>query len=216
MDNSQSTISQRIQDSLDFDKRLFFLILVILFLLIRFVTNDLILQSIPGYEKLEADGSFTIFHIFNALNYLWTPFALLWKFTLTSFVIWTGAFAFGYKTSYIKLWQFVLVAELIFVFPELIKLIYFIQPSDSVTYLEVKNFYPLSMLSIVDQETISSKYIYPLQAVNLFEVLYIVLLVLGFHTISRRSIRESVIVISFSYVLFFMLWLLFYIMVYRN
>jgi hypothetical protein len=215
MDNSQSPISQRIQDSLDFDKRLFFLILVILFLSIRFVTNDLILQSIPGYEKLEADGSFSIFHIFNALNYIWTPFALLWKFTLISFVIWTGAFAFGYKTSYKNLWQFVLVAELIFVFPELIKLIYFIQPSDSVTYLDVKNFYPLSLLSFVNQESISPKYIYPLQALNLFEVVYVVFLVLGFHSISRRSIKESFVVILFSYVLFFLLWLLFYILVYK-
>jgi hypothetical protein len=215
MDNSQSSISQRILDSLDFDKRLFFVILVILFLSIRYVTNDLILQSIPGYEKLEADGSFSIFHIFNALNYIWTPFALLWKFTLISFVIWTGAFAFGYKTSYKNLWQFVLVAELIFVFPELIKLIYFIQPSDSVTYLDVKNFYPLSLLSFVNQESISPKYIYPLQALNLFEVLYVVFLVLGFHSISRRSIKESFVVILFSYVLFFLLWLLFYILVYK-
>lgn len=215
MQYSPSPISQRIQDSLDFDKRLFFLILVILFLSIRFVTNDLILQSIPGYEKLEADGSFSIFHIFNTLNYIWTPFALLWKFTLSSFIIWTGAFAFGYKTSYLKLWQFLLVAELIFVFPELIKLIYFIQPSDSVSYLDVKNFYPLSLLSLVNQESISPKYIYPLQAINIFEVIYVTLLVLGFHTISRRSIKESFIVILFSYVLFFLLWLLFYIVVYK-
>lgn len=215
MQYSPSSISQRIQDSLDFDKKLFFLILVILFLLIRFVTNDLILQTIPGYEKLEADGSFSIFHIFNALNYIWTPFALLWKFTLSSFIIWTGAFAFGYKTSYLKLWQFILVAELIFVFPELIKLIYFIQPSDSVTYLDVKNFYPFSLLSLVNQETISPKYIYPLQAINLFEVIYVTLLVLGFHSISRRSIKESFIVVLFSYVLFFLLWLLFYILVYK-
>jgi hypothetical protein len=186
-----------------------------LFLSIRFVTNDLILQSIPGYEKLEAEGSFSIFHIFNTLNYIWTPFALLWKFTLISFLIWTGAFAFGYKTSYIKLWQFVLVAELIFVFPELIKLIYFIQPSDSVTYLDVKNFYPLSLFSLVDQESISPKYIYPLQAINLFEVVYMIFLVLGFHSISRRSIKESFVVILFSYVLFFLLWLLFYILVYK-
>ncbi|WP_373520203.1 sulfate ABC transporter permease [Aquiflexum sp.] len=212
----QSSISQRIQDTIDFDKRLFFLILVVLFLLIRYVTNDLILQSVPGYDELEADGTFTIFHIFNALNYLWTPFALLWKFTVTAFVIWTGAFAFGYKTSFTKLWQFILVAEVIFVFPELIKLLYFIQPSDSVTYLEVKNFYPLSFYNLVDLGTISPKYIYPLQAINLFELLYIFVLVMGFHSISRRSISESTIVILFSYVICFFLWLGFYLMVYKS
>ncbi|WP_373495590.1 sulfate ABC transporter permease [Aquiflexum sp.] len=212
----QSSISQRIQEAIDFDKRLFFLILVILFLLIRYVTNDLILQSITGYEQLEADGSFTIFHIFNALNYFWTPFALLWKFTVTASVIWTGGFAFGYKTSFVKLWQFILVAEVIFIFPELIKLLYFIQPSDSVSYENVKNFYPLSLYNLADQDSISPQYIYPLQAINLFEVLYIVALMLGFHTISRRSISESTIVVIFSYVICLLIWLGFYIVVYKS
>ena len=212
----QSSISQRIQDTIDFDKRLFFLILVILFLLIRYVTNDLILQSIPGYEQLEAEGSFTIFHIFNALNYIWTPFALLWKFTVTAFVIWTGAFAFGYKTSFVRLWQFVLIAEIVFVVPELIKLLYFIQPSDSVTYQDVKNFYPLSIYSLVGHENIAPKFIYPLQAINLFEILYVILLILGFHTISRRNQAESTIVILFSYVICFSLWIGFYILVYKT
>jgi hypothetical protein len=211
-----NSISQRIQDAIDFDKRLFFLILVILFLVIRYVTNDIILQSIPGYDQLETDGSFTIFHIFNALNYLWTPFALLWKFTVTAFVIWTGGFAFGYKTSFVKLWQFILVAEVIFVFPELIKLFYFIQPSDATTYMEVKNFYPLSFFNLVDQDSISAKYIYPLQTINLFELLYIYILMLGFHAISRRSMTESTMVVLFSYVLCLLLWLGFYIMVYKS
>jgi hypothetical protein len=211
----QTSISQRIQDAIDFDKRLFFLILVILFLLTRYVTNDLILQSIPGYEQLEAEGSFTIFHIFNALNYLWTPFALLWKFTVTAFIIWTGGFAFGYKTSFVKLWQFILVAELTFVFPELIKLLYFIQPSDSVTYMEVKNFYPLSLYNLFYQDSISPKFIYPLQVINLFEILYIFVLILGFHTVSRRNLTESALVIFFSYVICLLLWLGFYIMVYK-
>jgi hypothetical protein len=200
---------------LDFDKRLFFLILVLFFILIRYITNDLIMQSIPGYEKLESDGSFTLFHIFNTLNYIWTPFALLWKFTLTAFIIWTGSFAFGYKVPFVKLWQFVLFAEIIFVLPELIKMIYFIQPSDSVTYSEIRDFYPLSLFSLIDPEQFAVKYHYPLRAFNLFELVYIFLLVLGFHAISKRSISESLTVISFSYVLFFLLWLLFFILVYK-
>jgi hypothetical protein len=215
MDNSKTTIPQRMESILDFDKRLFFLILVLFFILIRYITNDLIMQSIPGYEKLESDGSFTLFHIFNTLNYIWTPFALLWKFTLTAFIIWTGSFAFGYKVPFVKLWQFVLFAEIIFVLPELIKMIYFIQPSDSVTYREIRDFYPLSLFSLIDPDQIAPKYHYPLRASNLFELVYIFLLVLGFHSISKRSISESLAVISFSYVLFFLLWLLFYILVYK-
>jgi hypothetical protein len=215
MANSRTTISQRMESILDFDKRLFFLILVLFYLLIRYITNDMIMQSIPGYEKLESDGSFTFFHIFNTLNYIWTPFALLWKFTVTAFIIWTGSFAFGYKVPYVKLWQFALFAEIIFILPELVKMIYFIQPSDNVTYIEIRDFYPLSLFSLVDPEQIAAKYHYPLRAINVFEIIYIILLVLGFHTISKRSISESFIVVLFSYVLFFLLWLIFYILVYK-
>jgi hypothetical protein len=210
-----SHISQRIEANLDFDKRLFFLVLVILFLLIRYVTNDLILQSIPGYEKLESEGSFMIFHVFNALNYLWTPFALLWKFTATAFVIWLGAFAFGYKVPFVRLWQFVLVAEFIFIVPELIKMLVYIKPSDSVTYEEIRDYYPLSLFSLVDPQSVAAKYHYPLRAINLFEVVYIFFLILGFHTVSRRTMAESTIVVLFSYVMMFLLWLLFYSMVYK-
>lgn len=215
MNNSKTSIPQRMESILDFDKRLFFLVLVVFYLIIRYITNDLIMQSIPGYEKLESDGSFTFFHIFNTLNYVWTPFALLWKFTVTAFIIWTGSFAFGYKVPFLKLWQFVLFAEIIFILPELIKMLYFIQPSDNVTYIEIRDFYPMSLFSLVDPEMVATKYHYPLRAINLFELAYIVLLVLGFHTISKRSITESLLVILFSYVLFFLLWLLFYILVYK-
>ncbi|MCL6259088.1 sulfate ABC transporter permease [Aquiflexum sp. TKW24L] len=215
MSFTPSPISQRIEANIDFDKRLFFLILVILFLLIRYVTNDLILQSIPGYDKLESEGSFMIFHIFNALNYIWTPFALLWKFTATAFVIWLGAFAFGYKAPFVRLWQFVLVAELIFIVPEVIKMLVYIKPSDSVTFEEIRDYYPMSLFSLVDAENISPRYHYPLRAINLFEVIYIVSLIFGFHTVCRRSLAESTLVILFSYVLMFLLWLLFYSLVYE-
>lgn len=215
MSKPQTIISQRMESLLDFDKRLFFFVLVIFFILIRYITNDLILESIPGYEKLEQDGSLTIFHIFNTLNYLWTPFALLWKFTLTAFIIWTGSFAFGYKTSFVKLWQFALFAEILFIVPELLKMIYFIQPAEGTTFQEIRDFYPFSLFSLVDAQSVASKYHYPLRALNLFELIYIILLVLGFHTISKRSIKESVLVILFSYVLFFLLWLIFYILVYK-
>ncbi|WP_113924449.1 sulfate ABC transporter permease [Cognataquiflexum aquatile] len=215
MSQTPSPISQRIEANLDFDKRLFFLILVILFLLVRYVTNDLILQSIPGYDKLESEGSFMVFHIFNALNYVWTPFALLWKFTATAFVIWLGAFAFGYKAPFVRLWQFVLVAEFIFIIPELIKMLVYIKPSDSVTFQEIRDYYPLSLFSMVNPESVATKYHYPLRAINLFELIYVVFLIFGFHTVSRRTLSESTFVILFSYVLMFLLWLLFYILVYK-
>ncbi|EKB49685.1 hypothetical protein [Cecembia lonarensis] len=215
MMQERTTISQRIESLLDFDKRVFFLILVIFFLVVRFLTNDIILRSIPGYSELEGEGSFTIFHIFNTLNYLWTPFSLLWKFTLTAFIIWTGSFAFGYKVPFMKLWHLALFGELIFLLPEIIKLIYFIQPQEGISFQEIRDFYPLSLYSLFNSVEIPKQYHYPLRSLNIFELIYIGFLTLGFHSISRQKIPTSFLVILGSYVSFFLLWLLFYILVYK-
>src|SRR5690606_14676448 len=140
---------QRLKELIDFDKRVYFLVLVFLFLLIRYLTNTLILEAIPDYDNLEARGDFMIFHIFNALNYLWTPFALLWKFTVISFLFWLGAFLIGYKVPYKELWQFALIAEVVFVFPELVRLLVYIAPETGVTYMEIDEYRALSLLSLL-------------------------------------------------------------------
>lgn len=209
------SFSERFQDLFDFDKRVFFLMLVFLFLAIRFITNDLILQSIPGYEQLEEENSLMIFHIFNTLDYLWTPFALLWKFTLTTFVIWMGTFAFGYKVKFRTIWQWVMLSEVIFIFPELIKMFYFILSTQAADFQEIKDYYPLSLLSMFDSGELDSRYRYPLRALNLFEGLYIFALSFFFHIHSKKTLMSSFKVILGSYGLFFVLWLIFYVMVYR-
>lgn len=215
MTDSHSLQSQRLDGLLDFDKRIFFLILVILFLIVRLVTNDIILESIPGYETLESDGSLSYFHIFNTLSYIWTPFALLWKFTLISFLIWMSSFALGYKSSFSLIWQVVMVAEIIFLLPELIKMIYFLNPPANVTYLDIKAFYPLSALVFFDGSQLSAKYIYPLQLINVFEIIYISALTKGFQLISKRPLSEAFRVILVGYVFFLILWAAFYITTYR-
>lgn len=210
-----SQLAQRIEDLINFDKRLFFVVLVMFYLMIRFVTNDIILESIPGYEKLSQDGSLTFFFIFNALHYIWTPFELLWKFTLTSFTIWTGVFILGYKVSFRAMWKFVLVAEFIFIFPELLKLLIFISPSGSISAQEIKDYYPLSLMSLLDTTEIHRRFFYPLKTLNIFEIIYCGILTLGVHTYSRRSLKTSFMMVLFGYVLPMVGWLVFYILVYK-
>lgn len=210
-----SQFAQRIEDLINFDKRLFFTVIVIFYLVIRFIINDIILETIPGYEKLVQDGSLTFFFIFNALHYIWTPFELLWKFTLTSFVIWTGIFILGYKVSFRVMWKFVLVAEVIFIFPELLKLLLFIAPSDSVTAQEIKDYYPLSLMNLLDTTAIHRRFFYPMKTLNLFEIIYCGFLTLGVHAYGKRDLKTSFLMVLFGYVLPLAAWLVFYILVYK-
>lgn len=210
-----TNLSKRTEEAINFDKRLFFILLVALFLLIRYLTDELILQSIPGYRQLEKEGAFSYFHLFNALGYLWTPFGLLWKFTLAAFTIWVGAFMGGYKLSFRKLWTFAMIAEMVFIFPELIRLLWFLVLEQPENFLAIQRFHPFSLFSLVDPERVEPRFHYPLQALNLFEVAYWILLAIFVHTISRRSFSTSLMIILCSYALCFFLWLGFYIVVYK-
>ncbi len=210
-----SNLSQRTEEIINFDKRIFFILLVTLFLIIRYLTDELILQSIPGYLTLGQEGSFTYFHLFNSLNYLWTPFSLLWKFTLIALTIWIGAFMIGYKLSFKSMWQFTMIAEIIFLFPEILRLFWFLVVVQPENYLAIETYYPLSLFSLIGSDQVGPRFHYPLSALNLFEVGYWFLLAIGVHTISRRSFGTSLMIVLGSYTLCFFLWLGFYIIVYK-
>lgn len=210
-----STEAQRLKEIIDFDKRIYFFLLVLLFLLIRYFTNILIIDAIPDSDRLDAEGSFTFFYIFNLLNYIWTPIALLWKFTVISFLFWFGAFMLGYKVSYRELWQFALVAEFVFLFPELIRLLVFIDPAANVTFIQIDEYRALSLLSLLGSQNVSPQYHYAFATINIFEVLYGVFWVYGFHMISRRSMVASALVVFVSYFIPLAIWLIWYVMVYR-
>ncbi len=211
-----SSEGQRLKDLIDFDKRLYFLLLVLLFLLIRYLTNTFILESIPDYENLEARGDFMFFHLFNIANYIWTPFSLLWKFTVISFLFWLGAFMVGFKVPYKELWQFALIAEIVFILPELIRLFVFLSPDSGATFIEIEEFRALSVLQLVGAENVAAQYHYALATINIFEIIYGIFWVYGFHMISRRSLKESFLVTLISYYLPIIIWLTWYIMVYRG
>ncbi|WP_075350731.1 sulfate ABC transporter permease [Algoriphagus marinus] len=211
-----SSEGQRLKELIDFDKRLYFLILVLLLLVIRYLTNTFILEAIPNYQELEAKGDFMFFHIFSFANYLWTPFGLLWKFTVIAFLFWVGGFMVGFKVPYKELWQFALVAEFVFVFPELIRLLVYLAPDSGVSYLEIQEYRPLSLLQLLGPENIDKQYRYALASINIFEVIYGIVWVYGFHMISRRSIGESALVTLVSYFFPLAIWLTWYVMVYRG
>jgi hypothetical protein len=63
---------------------------------------------------------------------------------------------------------------------------------------------------LIGPENLEEKFHYPLSVINVFELLYGIAWVLGFHTLSRRSVQESIPVVLLSYFLPLLLWLAFY------
>ena len=121
----------------------------------------------------------------------------------------------GVKLSFRGIWKFVMIAEIIFILPELIRLLWFLVLEQPESFRAIENFHPFSLLSLMDADKLSPKYHYPFGAINLFEVAYWFVLALGIHTLCRRSYTTSLGIVLGSYTLGFFLWLGFYMAVYK-
>jgi hypothetical protein len=66
-----------------------------------------------------------------------------------------------------------------------------------------------------DYYSIDKKWAYPLRALNLFEVIYWFALVEGIQHFARKDKKVVWFIVACSYILIFLLWLIFYVIVYK-
>lgn len=215
MNTSQSKWFLIADDFININRWAYFMLLCLATFLLLFMKKNFVESSIAAFEVMEGKGEMGIFHLISTLQYLSIPMYYLWKFTITSFVLWVGCFMFGYKITYSRLWQIVLVSEMLFLLPDLIKTGWFILVETDPTYWDVRAFYPLSLMNLFDYELIESRWHYPLKSINLFEIIYWFLLVHLIHFSAKKKISYAYSIVFSSYVLFFFVWLGFYVIVYK-
>jgi hypothetical protein len=197
------------------DKRLFFVVLCLLTFFVLFLKKNFVEAETYAFQILQERGEFGVFKLLNSLQYFSIPLIYFLKFTCIAFTLWVGSFMFGYRIHYNRVWQIVMFAELIFLGAEGLKIFWFMFFNTEANIWDIKNFYPLSMMSFFDYETIHPKYIYPLKSLNLFEIAYWFILVFGIHWTAQKKLSVAYAIVLCSYVLFFLLWLLFFIGVYK-
>jgi len=203
------------QSLLDYDKKAYFLFLCIFTFLLLYIKKEFIESNIAAFEVLESKGEMGMFNMISTLQYIGIPIVYLFKFTITAFVIWVGCFMFGYKLTYSQLWGIAAVCETIFLVPEFLKISYFFFFIGDPDYFDLRAFSPFSLLQLFDYNTIPDRWIYPLKAISLFEVIYWFLLVHAIRIMSNKKLKISYYIVFSSYVLFFLLWLVFYLIVYK-
>ncbi|MEO7989453.1 MAG: hypothetical protein ABI663_07930 [Chryseolinea sp.] len=197
------------------DKRLLFLLLCLGTFLLLYIKIVFIENETAAFEFLQDRPEGTVLKLINALKFFSIPFVYLWKFTVIAFVIWVGCFMFGYRVTYIQCWGVVIGAEYIFLIPEVAKILWFMFIATDPNYHDIRGFYPLSLMHFFDYYTIDKRWAYPLRALNVFEVAYWFLLVEGIHHYARKDKKYVWIIVACSYILIFLLWLLFYVIVYK-
>jgi hypothetical protein len=196
------------------DKKLLFLLLCLAAFLLLFIKITFIENQTAAFEFLQDRPEGFVLSLLNTLKYLSIPFVYLWKVTVISFVVWIGCFMFGYRVTYAQCWGVVVVAEYVFLIPEVLKILWFLFIDKDPAYSDIGRFYPLSLIHFADYDTMDRRWAYPLRALNVFEILYIILLVEGVNHWARKDKKYVWIIVLCSYVLIFVLWLVFYAAVY--
>lgn len=199
----------------DINKWGYFIALCLLTFLILFAKKSFVENETAAFQILDQRGELGLIHMINNLQFLAIPLVYLYKFTVIAFVIWIGCFMFGYKLSFGQTWHVALVSETIFLLAELLKIFWFLFVETDPNLFEIRAFYPLSLIHFVDTYEIADRYLYPLKAINIFEVIYWFLLVSGIHHMAHKRKSIAYAIIFTSYVPMFILWLFFYILVYK-
>ena len=196
------------------DKRLLFILLCLITLLLLYIKIAFIENETAAFEFLQDRPEGMILKIIAGLKLFSIPIIYLWKFTVIAFVIWVGCFMFGYRVTYTQCWGVVIGAEYIFLIPEILKIMWFMVIETDPSYNDIGAFYPLSFMHFFDYYSIDKRWAYPLRALNVFEIIYWYMLVIGINHYARKDQRYVWIIVSCSYILLFFLWLLFYVTVY--
>ena len=174
------------------------------------IHNNLLNQY--GYQ--EANSIFSKIRKWQLLTYIIVPTFLLLKTHLIAAILNIGCFIHDIKIKHKSLWNITLKAEFIFILSGVIK-IFVLKFSDKTLELEeIHGYSPLSLSSILNLKQIPVWYHYPLQALNIFELFYITILITAFS--KAFELKTAIKVVFISYLPAFLLWLVTLIFIYLN
>jgi len=135
------------------------------------------------------------------IAYLLYPVMLLLKITAIGFIIYTGVFFSDVQNEITlgKVITVVLASEIVLVAGAIAKLLWFVFVNGNYSLDDFRFFYPLSLINLFSRSEVAEYWVYPLQTVNLFHFLYILMLAAGLAKISSvsRMITDKIIVLTY-------------------
>ena len=188
------------------NKTLYFVFLCLLSTLITYaaksllITEDLYFQFFG--DQLSYERIAEIIYLnekWDWVSYAIIPAYYLIKIFLVGVCIYIGSLLIGIDISFKKIFQATLLAEGIFLIPGIFRLIWFLFIQTHYTFSDIQHFYPLSVLNFFDPASLEAWWIYPLQLLNIFEVLYLFALAYGLYVITTKSYVKMLTLIACSY-----------------
>ncbi len=185
-------------------------------LLLIWLSRSVLINEIVFYntysEQLTYDRSIKLFENMNSvawISYAFTPVILLVKFSLISLLLYTGIIFCNIqdKVSLGSVFRIVIASEIIFVFAGYIKFLWFYLFAGNYDLNDLGFFSPLSLINFFKRSEVSGIWIYPLQTVNLFHLVYIISIAYGLAKVSAIEKADSERVVLLTYLPGLVLWI---------
>jgi hypothetical protein len=193
-----------------------FLTIVIFTLLMAFLCNQFLVSDNLYYnsfaEQLTADKIDALIdqtHRWAWLGYVFIPIIYLLKFSVIALVLLSGFFFANKKVRFSLLFKAVMLAEIPFLLVPLIKLFWFLFIQTHYTFQDLQYFFPLSALQLFEIEKLSLWEIYPLQLLNLFELVYWISMAYWLKRLLHITISSGMEMVMASYGTSLLIWVVF-------
>lgn len=151
-------------------------------------------------------------HQWSWIGYVFVPVALFLSTSLTALVILLVIELYYVHDTNLKIkfkdtWRIVLTAQWCSVASILIKTIWFGFFHTKYSMEELQSFSPLSVINLFDVNSMNKLFVYPIQLLNVFELAYWIVLIIGIKKLMQMSWMRSFQLVFFSYGMTLILWI---------
>lgn len=134
------------------------------------------------------------------VSYAFIPIYYFIKISLVALLLYAATIFYKrQECSYSQVWNLVVEAEYIFLLAPVFKIFWFSFFQTNYTLEDLQLFYPLSALNIVGYIGLEKWYIYPLQVINVFEIIYWIVLAKGMAKLMGVSNEKGLSAVAVSY-----------------
>ena len=175
-------------------------------------TDNLIAQNMSEKYTQEIISNYLkISHQWAWASYIFIPVALYLSTTLIALIILLVIELYYLNenrpnVTFKDTWRIVLMTQWSVIVAMFVKVVWFGVYQTQYSLVELQSFSPLSLINLFDRKTLDVWLVYPIQLVNLFELAYWVILVIGIKQLLKRTWLKSIEIIFLSYGLVLIVW----------
>lgn len=198
---------------------LHFILLVLVTLLITYEfnyfiqTDDIYVQNFSDkYTKEAINHILDLRHAWSWVGYAFIPI-LLYISTIViasiiSLVIWISYMnETNINVKFSDAWRITLFAQWSSIAAMFTKIAWFGFIQTNYNLERLSSFYPLSIINFFDINHLDKLYVYPIQLINIFELIYWIILVLGIKGFLKCTWFKSLTIVFLSYGLMLFVWI---------